>query len=458
MMTIKKFKNRKWLICNPLPNTSTSCNKDLNGGYGTWDKIGNNLISKFIARSKKNNIKIPVLCLGYIRAILKEKGINCSYSEKIIDTNKIIQKGDIEAVVIYGSIVCCDLENQLIRQIKKLNSSIKIFVVGTYPTKFPENFKNSDYVVIGEPENFFINWSGNLQDLPSNEKNIFSENLNNLDLLPIPIFTRGFSKKFAYSPMLKRPTGFIEATRGCPYSCGYYCTYGENQGKLIRSHSPERLVFIMQELISKYGFKSFQFRDPVFGLKKGFIEEFCLAIIKSGLECQWGMETRIDLLDESKLRLMKKSGLKSINIGIETPNIEVAAANKRKICPDDHQKNIIEFAYKNKIRINAFYIMGLEEDTIDTCNETIDYSLNLNTYMARYSVCTPYPGTRYYDDLNKENRLSTKDLSNFNQQELVYKHKNLDTKIIKKLIQKAYIKYYLRPKVIWNILKENIKR
>ena len=155
-MTIKTLKKRKWLISNPLPNTATSCNKDLNGGYGTWDKIGNNLISKFIAKSKKkNNIKIPVLCLGYIRAILEEKGINCNYSENLNESKLIIQKEKIEAVVIYGSIVCCDLENQLISQIKKIDSRIKIFVVGTYPTKFPEDFKNSDYVIIGEPENFF---------------------------------------------------------------------------------------------------------------------------------------------------------------------------------------------------------------------------------------------------------------------------------------------------------------
>tara|TARA_S200000501_G_C20599844_1_gene645395 strand:- start:303 stop:491 length:189 start_codon:yes stop_codon:yes gene_type:complete len=51
-------KERTWLISNPIPNTSTSCNKDLNGGYGTWDKIGNNLLSKFIARLKKKNIKL----------------------------------------------------------------------------------------------------------------------------------------------------------------------------------------------------------------------------------------------------------------------------------------------------------------------------------------------------------------------------------------------------------------
>ena len=72
-------KKRTWLISNPIPNSSTSCNKDLNGGYGTWDKIGNNLISQFIARAKKKNIKIPVLCLAYISSILESKGISSIY-------------------------------------------------------------------------------------------------------------------------------------------------------------------------------------------------------------------------------------------------------------------------------------------------------------------------------------------------------------------------------------------
>ena len=45
---------RTWLISNPIPDSPTSCNKDLNGGYGTWDKIGNNPISRIIARLKKS--------------------------------------------------------------------------------------------------------------------------------------------------------------------------------------------------------------------------------------------------------------------------------------------------------------------------------------------------------------------------------------------------------------------
>ena len=161
--------------------------------------------------------------------------------------------------------------------------------------------------------------------------------------------------------MLPSPTGFIESSRGCPYSCGYYCTYGDSQGKLIRSYSPKRLVDNMVQLKANYGFKSFQFRDPVFGLKKDFIDQFCLEIIKGGHKLIWGMETRSDLLNKDNLRLMALSGLKSINIGIETPNVEIASSNKRKTDEVDHQSFVVSFCKKLGIKVNAFYILGLEE-------------------------------------------------------------------------------------------------
>ena len=451
------IKQRKWLICNPIPNSYSSCNKDLNGGYGTWDKIGDNIISKIIGKAKKNNIKIPVLCLGYIHTILIKKGFDCIYSENYKESLIISKKESYEGVIIYGSIVCCELENKLIYELKKINSHTKIFVVGTFPSKFPNRFEKADFVIIGEPEEFFINWDCDINSLEKKGKKIFSENLANLDLLPFPTYSKIYADKFSYSPMLPKPTGFIEATRGCPYSCGYYCTYGENQGKLIRGHSPKKLVEIMKESIKKYGFKSFQFRDPVFGLKKDFIDEFCLNIMKSGLEIKWGMETRLDLLTKSSLLLMKKAGLSSINIGIETPNFEIAKSNKRSLYPEDKQKDLIDFATNLKIKINAFYIIGFEEDTLESCNETIEYSLRLNTFMARFAVCTPYPGTEYFEELDKNNRIKSKGLSTFNQLELVYRHKNLNEAEIKRLVQKAYFKYYFRPKIISKILNNKFR-
>ena len=160
----------------------------------------------------------------------------------------------------------------------------------------------------------------------------------------------------------------------------------------------------------------------------------------------WGMETRSDLLDEQKLRLMVLAGLRSINIGIETPNINIAASNKRKTDEIDHQKYIIKACKNLGIKVNAFYILGLENDTYETCLETINYSLNLDTYMARYSVCTPYPGTMFHLDLLNSGRIIDENLSNYNQQNLVFNHKSLSRDSIKKLISTAYTKFYIRPK------------
>ena len=441
------------LLINPIPDVITSVNKDLNGGYGTRDEIGKNILSKLIGYGKKRNIKIPVLCMGYITSILKSKKIKNDYLENCKKVISFIKKNKVNCCIIYGSIVCYELETKLIKQIKDLNKKITIIVVGTYPTKYPEKFESADHIIIGEPEEFFQHWNGDVKYFKKLEKNIKSNLIKNLDELPIPTYKKEFAKDFSYRPMLKKPTGFIEATRGCPYSCGFYCTYGENQGKLIRSYSPEKVVEVMQDLIKRYGFRSFQFRDPVFGLKKDFIEKFCLEIFKKGLKVEWGMETRIDLLDIEKIRLMKSAGLKSINIGIETPNEEIAKANKRIICDEDKQKSLINAAFNEGIKINAFYILGLEQDNEVSSLDTIKYALSLNTFMARFAVCTPYPGTGFYDLLKNEGRIIENNLDKYNQQELVFKHNDLGSEKIKKLIQYAYIKYYFRPKVILNIIK-----
>ena len=214
---------------------------------------------------------------------------------------------------------------------------------------------------------------------------------------------------------------------------------------------------MMKNLMKKNGFRSFQFRDPVFGLKKEFIEKFCLEIHKKGLKVEWGMETRIDILNIEIIRLMASAGLKSINIGIETPNEEIAKANKRIICKEDKQRELIEAAHDVGVRINAFYIIGLEQDNEQSSLDTINYSLSLKTFMARFAICTPYPGTGFYEVLKKEGRISEDNLEKYNQQELVYEHKNLNQKKIKNLIQKAYIKYYFRPKVLFNIIKNKFE-
>tara|TARA_B100000579_G_C22627306_1_gene754837 strand:+ start:27 stop:704 length:678 start_codon:yes stop_codon:yes gene_type:complete len=224
--------NESWLIANPIPNDRTSCNKDLNGGYGTCDEIGDSLFAKVLAKIKKKSIKLPVLTLAYITSILKSKGKHILYSENPSKCLEIVSENTPEVCLIYGSIVASKHELELIKKIRIINDKIIIIIiVGTYPTKFPNSFSIADCVVLGEPEDFFLNWDGNLKHFRLNGGTTYSQNISSLDVLPNPDFSEMQTGSFSYAPMLKGPTGFIESSRGCPFSCGYYCNYGENQGK-----------------------------------------------------------------------------------------------------------------------------------------------------------------------------------------------------------------------------------
>ena len=127
--------------------------------------------------------------------------------------------------------------------------------------------------------------------------------------------------------------------------------------------------------------------------------------------------------------------------------------------PKGLNKEIIKFisdAKREGVRINGFYILGFENDDYQSCLNTIKYSLKIDTYMARYSVCTPYPGTMYHYELEGKNKIIERDYSRYNQQELVFKHDNLTPKDIKKLTDMAYRKYYLRPKTIMKLARNLI--
>jgi len=47
----------------------------------------------------------------------------------------------------------------------------------------------------------------------------------------------------------------------------------------------------------------------------------------------------------------------------------------------------------------AAYILGNETDTRRSIRRTIDFAKALDTDTAQFSILTPYPGTRVYDDL-----------------------------------------------------------
>ncbi len=434
------------------PNKHYAQNKDLNGGFGTADDYQGSVFAYLVRSIKKNVVHLPVLAFAYLQAILKQKGCRVRYYEGVLPDPA---RTSFDLILLNGSIVDYIHENDVARRLKNMFPTSKIGFFGDFPTVKPDLFSGADFVILGEVESFFMNDFKNLQQMHGHVR---ASSLTNYDAMPV-MDLEGFNlEKYRYSMFFPKRFITYQGSKGCPYSCSYYCTYGKIQGPKIRQRSVEKIVADILFLQTHYGINHIQFRDPVFGLNKGFIEEFCAALKQQDVHVQWGMETRLDLLTTEKIDLMKEVGLRLINVGIETTDPEVAQKNKRLLIKSEHQEKIIRYCAQKNIKICAFYILGLETDTVKTIAATLKYAKHLNTPIARFSVATPYPGTMFYDQLQREGKILTTDFEKYSQFNLVFKHQTLTPVQVQKILILTYLRYYIRLRYIVMVILYQCKK
>ena len=448
----RSLENLKIALVNATNrDKDNAMNKDLNGGFGTADDYGNSMSSRIIRLIKKRSIRLPIVSFAFLQALFKEQGHNVKYFEENLPERDC----EYDLILVYGTVVDFKNENNACRLLKERFPEAKVGFFGPFPSRNPELFNSGDFVLLGESESFFMN---DFKDLKQLNGKVFVSSLTDMDKLPSPDFTGFPLNKYGYSPAIsEKPFLVLQASKGCPYSCRFYCTYGEYQGPKIRQRSAGKVVDDILNLQERYGVKGIQFRDPVFGLFPKFIDEFCEELKRRNVRIVWGMETRLDLLNETNLTKMFEVGLRNVNVGIETSDPEIARLNKRGLIEENHQEKIIKFCKKLGIKVSAFYILGYEGDTKETVRNTINYAIKLNTPLARFAISTPYPGTGFYEQLKKEGRILTDDYEKYTQFNLVYRHKNLSQEETKELLEEALRKYYFRPSYFASMLKWKIR-
>ena len=241
------------------------------------------------------------------------------------------------------------------------------------------------------------------------------------------------------------------ATRGCPYSCFNYCTYPLQQGRKVRARSVKNIVSEIKYWIKNLNTTKFVFRDPVFSINKKHTIELCEEIIKENLNISYLIETHLNNLDEEMMKLLHKSGLKMVYVGIESSDSKVLKEINRFTIKSDEQYKIIERLENYGIAVKSMFMFGNPDDTEETIKESVKYAKFLPNMFSQFSIFTPYPGTPIYEKYKKI--ITETKLENFNQYNLTYLHKNLTIKQIGKLKNFAYLYFYLDIKKIYKIIK-----
>lgn len=249
-------------------------------------------------------------------------------------------------------------------------------------------------------------------------------------------------EKYIYVPLGRR-VAIPNMARGCPFTCSF-CS----QWKFWRDYrvrDPKKVVDEIETLVNEHGVGFFILADeePTINRKK-FIA-FCEELIARGLpeRVQWGINTRVtDILrDEKLLPLYRKAGLVHVSLGTE------AAAQLRldlfhKETKIEDNRRAIELLRNADIFIEAQFIVGMENETAETLEETYQMAKDWDPDLANWSMYTPWPFSSLFQDLG--DKVEVFDFSKYNFVTPIMKPEAMDRAELLDRVMNNYRRFYMR--------------
>jgi radical SAM superfamily enzyme YgiQ (UPF0313 family) len=427
--------------------------KDFAGGMGVGMHPGTGgLRGKVVRHMYLRDYRPTALNFAYLVAVIKKLGHNPYY---VLDENP----PTADVYIFNPSLVTLQIEIDTIKQVRKQNPLAKILLVGQVAFAMAESLSASlaqeqVTIVKGEPEQLLSKWD---EVLETSEPIINIGSVADLDSLPMPDWSQFRYAKFRINYDFWRfPTAFIQQSRGCTFKCNY-CPYIMIESK-TRFRDPQAVVAEMRYGMERYGFESFKFRDPLFGLNRKKAIELAEGIRGLPRKVQFSIETRVDLMQDETLVELKKAGLTSITIGIETPDEDTLKRHSRVAIDDDRQKDFVRRCRDLGVRTVAGFMVGFPTDTEQSIIHVLNYARIVNPTFANFNIVTPYPGTGFYEEVKDE--IADHDYSKYSVYEPVMKYKHLTPDRVKELHAKCFNKFYFRSRyfkengiLVWPQLK-----
>jgi anaerobic magnesium-protoporphyrin IX monomethyl ester cyclase len=307
---------------------------------------------------------------------------------------------------------------RLLQVAKEVNPGIVTVLGGIHGTfMYPQVLKEApwiDAIVRGEGEQVFLNLvravdDGSFARDPGGVRGIaYAETGGKVVATPaeppIPDLDRikpdwGILQwdKYIYIPMNRR-VAIPNFARGCPFTCSF-CS----QWKFWRDYrvrDPRAVVDEIEDLVLNHdvGFFILADEEPTIHRKK-FIQ-FCELLIERKLDVLWGINTRVtDILrDEQLLPLFRRAGLIHVSLGTEAAaQLKLDRFNKETTI--DQNKKAIRLLREAGIVTEAQFIVGLENETAETLEETYRMARDWNPDMANWAMYTPWPFSDLFQEL-----------------------------------------------------------
>lgn len=427
---------------------------------------------------------VPPIGLGYLATALRKSNftnitiLDC-VKERLAFSSLRKLFTDLKPGIVGFQLFSYDFDSVIksIEIVKQLNKQTIVIVGGAHvsatSTTTLEEIKEADFAFAGEGEiglpmlveRILRNSQIPLENIPgliwregSSIRMNARANIENLDSLGFPAWDLmppasypdnpqgGFYKKFPIAP--------ISTTRGCPYLCTY-CGSGVNMGHKLRLRSMEHVMEEIGMLYRNFGVREFHIIDDMFNFYKDRVFKFCQGIKDRNLEISYTFPNglRLNQLDKEMLQMMKATGAYAFTVGIESGSQRIL---------DSMKKNLTLKLIEEKINLicsvglepSGFFIIGYPGETIDDIKATIRFAKKLKIKRAHFSNFLPLPGTEITKKLIESGKISQPNWSTLFYSKVPYAPNGIIKNELKGLQRRAFLEFYLRPRILLKMLSE----
>jgi anaerobic magnesium-protoporphyrin IX monomethyl ester cyclase len=401
-------------------------------------------------------VELPI-SLAYLSSYLEQQRVANDILDLRIEKNaKEAVRRHIEArrpLAVGLTASTANIQNaaETASQIKSMDPSITTIVGGWHASALPEetlqSYRQFDYVIHGEGEIALTNLvkrlsegedPGDVNGLAfrsdgSVRVNPREQLLSNLDEVPFPalhkVLIARYRPEAGTRNYLRLPSAGICVGRGCPYGC-LFCYKGV-WGNSIRFRSPENVLEEIELYIKRYNVKDFRFYDDAITFPRWDLKHFCEEIISHRLDISWNCWSRVNDVNEEKLRLMRKAGCYHIKFGIEF-GTEKALKLARKGATLEQARTALTLCKQVGIECKGSFIFGIPGETEDDCRKTLDFAIETSPHFATFYPFDPIPGSPFHRQITEGQIDPQRDM--------------IPRAVAEKLADQAYRAFYFRPR------------
>jgi len=310
---------------------------------------------------------------------------------------------------------------------------------GKFASTFPDEVQPYfDSILVGEAQNV---WQEMVYDMMDGrlKSRYYADPLLSLENIPPPRYDLA-EKKFT-APIV------TEATRGCPHPCTY-CQLNIKR-TMYRTRPIEDVI---RDLTNTKGLPWYKRKMAmILDNNLGGNLKNAKALLKEIAKLKfWGIGTQFSiecLRDDEFIELLAKARTRMAFIGMESLNTESLNGVEKKQNKVHEYKDFFDKLHKKGILTFTGLMFALDEDTTEYY-KTLPKKLNeVGSAVILPSISIPLYGTPWYYQVLSEGRVIDYNISHYEGDHVVFKHKNLSEDEIYIAYQKVNKIFYSRKNI-----------